>query len=219
MNPFFIARNGLYFNIKLLSKYVQGNVLDVGCGQKPYESLFTNATKYIGLELNTPENRKNKKADFFYDGINFPFEKESFDSIIVNQVLEHVFNPEVFLDNINNVLKVNGTLLLTVPFVWDEHEQPYDYARYSSFGLAHLLENNGFEIIEHCKSVKTIAVVFQLINCYIHKLVNSFHISVKIVFWIFLCMPFSIIGTILGAILPDNSDLYLDNIVCAKKMI
>ena len=52
-----------------------------------------------------------------------------------NQVLEHVFNPDDFVREIARVLKPGGALLLTVPFVWNEHEQPYDYARYSSFGL------------------------------------------------------------------------------------
>lgn len=60
-------------------------------------------------------------------------------------------------------------LLITVPFVWDEHEQPHDFARYTSFGLRHLLEKSGFEIIEHRKSVCDIRVVFQLLNGYIYK--------------------------------------------------
>ena len=60
--------------------------------------------------------------------------------MLCNQVLEHVFNPDEFLLKINRVLKNDGKLLLTVPFVWDEHEQPFDYARYSSFGLKALIE-------------------------------------------------------------------------------
>jgi SAM-dependent methyltransferase len=66
-------------------------------------------------------------------------------------VLEHVFNPDDFLNEVNRVLKPSGKLLLTVPFVWDEHEQPYDYARYSSFGLRSLLEKHGFSIVKHEK--------------------------------------------------------------------
>jgi SAM-dependent methyltransferase len=152
VNPFFIARRGLLKSIKELGSDITGRTLDVGCGTKPYEKYF-NCSEYVGLEIETTLNRELKKADYFYDGKKFPFGNAEFDSIVTNQVLEHVFNPDEFLDEINRVLKVGGKLLLTVPFVWDEHEQPYDYARYSSFGLKSLLEKCGFEIIEHHKSV------------------------------------------------------------------
>jgi SAM-dependent methyltransferase len=148
INPFYFARKGLYQNISSLIKNIDGIVLDIGCGQKPYESLC-NAIEYIGLELDTPENRLNKKADFFYNGEAMPFNDSSFDCLIANQVFEHVFNPHIFLKEMNRVVKIEGKLLLSVPFVWDEHEQPYDYARYSSFGLKHILNEHGFELIEH----------------------------------------------------------------------
>src|SRR3546814_6951319 len=55
-------------------------------------------------------------------------------------------------------------LLLTVPFVWDEHEQPYDYARYSTFGLKSLLERNGFNVLTQKKLLADSSILFQLIN-------------------------------------------------------
>jgi len=87
---------------------------------------------------------------------------------LCNQVLEHVFNPDAFLSEIYRVLKRDGKLLLTVPFVWDEHEQPSDYARYSSFGLKALLEKNGFRIIQHERIGADASILFQLINAYLY---------------------------------------------------
>jgi len=167
-NPFYLTRRALFINIKSLSHHIYGETLDVGCGKKPYQNLFS-CSSYIGLEYDTPQNRKSKNAEFFYDGKNFPFSDSKFDSIICNEVLEHVFNPDEFLSEIIRVLKPNGKMLMTVPFVWDEHEQPHDYARYSSFGLKYLLEKNSFEILEQRKSVDDIAAIFQLINAYIYK--------------------------------------------------
>ncbi|MGD9591742.1 MAG: class I SAM-dependent methyltransferase, partial [Candidatus Berkiella sp.] len=134
VNPYFIARKGLYQAINALGSYVTGKTLDIGCGQKPYQSLCS-SSEYIGLEIDTPENRAFKRADLFYDGKVLPFENEAMDSVVAHQVFEHVFQPQDFLKEINRVLKCNGTLMLSVPFVWDEHEQPYDFARYSSFAL------------------------------------------------------------------------------------
>ncbi|TWU53025.1 putative S-adenosylmethionine-dependent methyltransferase [Candidatus Brocadiaceae bacterium B188] len=216
VNPFYFARKGLYENISILSNYIKGDTLDVGCGQKPYEKLF-NSSRYIGLELDTIENRKNKRADYFYDGTTFPFQDSEFDSVIANEVFEHVFSPSDFLSEIYRVLKPGGILLITVPFVWDEHEQPHDFARYTSFGLQHLLEKSGFEIIEHRKSVSDIRVVFQLLNGYIYKktVTKNGYINMFIAF--FLMSPFNIMGELLSKVLPKNEDLYLDNVMLLKK--
>ena len=220
-NPFYFARRGLYVNIKSLSNYINGKVLDVGCGSKPYQKLFS-YTEYVGLEYDTPNNRLSKNADFFYDGKTFPFADGEFDSLVCNEVLEHVFNPDEFTAEIHRVLKHNGVILMTVPFVWDEHEQPYDYARYSSFGLKHILEKNGFEIVEFKKSVDDVRIIFQLINDYIYKTIINENSSKRIrkiqrIIVRTICSIFNIIGFVLGFILPKNPDLYLDNIVIAKK--
>ena len=114
-------------------------------------------------------------------------------------------------------LKPGGILLLTVPFTWDEHEQPYDYARYSSFGLKHLLETNGFEIVAHIKSENNIKAIFQLLNAYIYKL-SKFNKIIKIVSTLIIMGPLSILGILLNLVIPSNNDFYLDNIILAKKI-
>jgi ubiquinone/menaquinone biosynthesis C-methylase UbiE len=80
------ARRELLAAVRHLAPEIGGRVLDVGCGSRPYESLVR-AREYIGLELDTPENRRSKKADLFYDGARLPFEDGSFDAVICNQVL------------------------------------------------------------------------------------------------------------------------------------
>jgi len=216
INPFYIARKALLESIKELGDNISGRTLDVGCGTKPYEKYFK-SSEYIGLEIETTVHREVSKADFFYDGTKFPFNNNEFDSIVTNQVFEHVFNPDSFLNEINRVLKKNGILLLTVPFVWDEHEQPYDFARYSSFGIKSVLEKNGFEIIAHRKTVTNFGVIIQLINGYIYKMTVRNSLIRQIV-TVLVMFPLSILGIILSKILPSNKDLYLDNIILAKKV-
>lgn len=216
LNPFYIARKGLLKGIKSLAGSLTGKILDVGCGTKPYEKYFS-GEKYVGLEIGTTINREEKKADFYYDGHTFPFDKNEFDSIVSNQVLEHVFNPSEFLREINRVTKLGGKLLLTVPFVWDEHEQPYDYARYSSFGLKYLLEQNGFRIIDQYKSCADSSALFQLVNAYLYKIVRPIPV-IKQVATIFIMSVVSLFGIISAVILPDNKDLYLDNVLLAEKI-
>ena len=154
---------------------------------------ISTAGNILDWKLKQHINREQKKADYFYDGNKFPFRNAEFDSIVTNQVLEHVFNPDEFLSEINRVLKIDGKLLLTVPFVWDEHEQPYDYARYSSFGLKSFWKRHGFQIIKHHKSVNDFGVIIQLINAYIYKITIKFPLLRQLT-TITLCAVINILG-------------------------
>jgi len=216
-NPFWLARRGLVKNIRALAPKLEGDLLDVGCGRKPYRLLFT-VKSYLGLDIENPgHSHENEDVDVFYDGKVFPFDSNSFDSVLCNQVLEHVFNPNEFLSEIHRCLKPGGQFLLTVPFVWDEHEQPYDFARYSSFGLRHLFEKNGFEIIEQRKSVQNMAVIFQLLIAYIYKITKTRWFVANMLLTTLFMLPFTLIGLLLGWLLPNNTDLYLDNLILARK--
>ena len=216
VNPFYFARRALFQAMKELAPGIRGRVLDVGCGNRPYQSLF-DASEYIGLELDTPENRRNKAADAFYDGRTFPFGDGSFDAVICNQVLEHVFEPEAFVEEIARVLKNGGRLLLTVPFVWDEHEQPRDYGRYSSFGLASLLDRHGFKLLHHSKTAGDVKALFQLINAYLYKATVTGRPYADLFITLLLMAPFNLLGTVLAWITPRNPDFFLDNVVLAER--
>jgi SAM-dependent methyltransferase len=217
LNPFYFARKELRREIGSFAPKMQGRMLDVGCGTKPYRELFSSTSDYVGLEIDTPENRVAKRADFFYDGNTFPFEDASYDGVICNQVLEHVFNPDQFLLEILRVLKPGGDLLLTVPFVWDEHEQPWDYARYSSFGLRSLLERNGFVVVEQRKTNADARVLFQLINAYLYKILHTSNAKVNLIVCAVIMAPFTLAGILAGKVLPANPDLYLDQVVLARR--
>jgi SAM-dependent methyltransferase len=216
VNPFFLARRGLWAEMVELGAHARGRLLDVGCGTQPYRVLF-DVPEYIGLEIDSPEARERGVADAFYDGDQFPFNDEHFDTVVCNQVLEHVFNPDRFIAETCRVLKPGGRLLLTVPFVWDEHEQPYDFARYSSFGLRSLLERNGFSVIAHHKLLPDVSVIFQLLNAYLYKVLLSRRPLVNKLITAIVMAPISLIGLALGKVLPRNEDLFLDQGVVAER--
>lgn len=216
INPFYFARKGLAKHVKDLAVNITGKTLDIGCGTKPYMHLYR-SNEYVGLEIDTTQNRENKNADFYYDGGNFPFDVATFDSVVANEVFEHVFNPDEFINETLRILKPNGMILLTMPFVWDEHEQPHDFARYSSFGIKALLEKHGFEIVEQRKSTDDIRVIFQLLNTYIYKKTVTKNAWINSLATLVLIAPFNIIGQLLSLVTPRNADLYLDNIVLARK--
>ena len=216
VNPFYFARSGLNKAMTEFAPLLLGRLLDVGCGSKPYEKLF-NVEVYVGLDIDSEGARERGIADHFYGGRSFPFADNLFDSVLCSQVLEHVFNPGEFLQEINRVLKPNGRLLLTVPFVWDEHEQPYDYARYSSFGLRSLLECHGFKIIHHKKLAADSSIVFQLTNAYLYKVTLHWPWSFKLFFTVTIMAFVNLLGVVARKLLPGNPDLFLDHVILAEK--
>jgi len=216
VNPFYFAREGLADAMMRYSQSLSGVLLDVGCGTKPYQSLF-DVDEYVGLDMDSENTRKCGVADYLYDGGLFPFPDEKFNAILCNQVLEHVFNPDQFLNEINRVMKPSAKMVLTVPFVWDEHEQPYDYARYSSFGLKALLERNGFSVLKHEKLGADISTLFQLANAYLYKISERWNKYVKLGFTLSVMGLVNLLGLIARFILPKNPDLFLDHVVLVEK--
>jgi SAM-dependent methyltransferase len=220
LNPFFFIRRALFSNIKALAVKQTGKLMDFGCGRKPYRNLFTTVSSYIGVDIEqTGHDHTNSQVDVFYDGKTVPFEPQTFDSIFCSEVLEHVFNIDDILAELNRVLKKDGQLLLTIPFCWNEHEVPYDFGRYSSFGIQHLLEKHGFTVIENRKSGRFPLVLCQLSSLYIYdtlkKIIKpkALHYVLSMLFII----PVNIGGSILCLILPRNRSLYFNNVVLAKK--
>jgi hypothetical protein len=79
ISPVYIIRRGLYRGILKMAPKIVGNVLDLGCGSKPYESLFINAKSYVGVDIKlSGHNHKDSKVDFFYDGKVLPFPDNSY---------------------------------------------------------------------------------------------------------------------------------------------
>ena len=220
-NPAYIARRGLAKSITHLVKQLSldgsGVWLDVGCGSRPYESLF-NVEKYIGMDVEESGHpSETKRYDIAYDGVLFPIDSCSIDGVICTQVLEHVPNPGHLISEIERVLKPGGRLLLTAPFVWQEHEKPYDFTRFSSYGLRHLLEPH-FCILEHQKTTGSIETIAQALSIYLHNSVTLNLPGWSYIVTLALSAPIQIMGLLWQRIVPDKEDLFLDNAILAYKL-
>lgn len=219
-HPNYLTRKRLLQSVQRYSAKFKGILLDFGCGSKPYRSLFP-VDEYIGLDYENPGHPHiNEQIDVFYDGKNIPFNNEHFDAVFSSEVLEHVFNPDEIIKELNRVLKKDGTMLLTCPFAISEHEVPHDYARYSSFGVRHLLEKNGFEIISQEKSGNSIETIFQLWGMYLHLHVLPVFRKIPVVRQAARVFTFGLINVsalVFSKLLPNRQDLYLNNIVYARK--
>jgi len=129
---------------------LSGDLLDVGCGIMPYRDLLTQppgrVSRYVGLDLEDCLYQPDQSPDLRWDGKTIPSENESFDCILMIEVLEHSYSPEELLRETARVLKPGGKLFFTVPFIWPTHDSPHDFWRIAPHAMKALLENAGYEV-------------------------------------------------------------------------
>lgn len=218
INPLFIIRYFLFNSLKKYFHDISGKVMDFGCGSSPYMP-FVKFDEYIRVDyINEAHPLGNSVVDVFYDGSYLPFEANYFDSIICTEVFEHIPNLDEILSEIYRVLKQEGKILISVPFVWNEHEIPNDYTRFSQYGITLLLEKKGFKVLKVEKTSKTIHTITQLwTNALHHVFFTRFYI-LNYLINIVIIFPFNLLGLILGYIIPDKKKkLSLNIVVLAKK--
>jgi SAM-dependent methyltransferase len=149
-------------------------VLDFGCGDGRYKKYVIPNNEYIGIDVAESGHGSNKNYDVLYNKKEIPFKDETFDAIIFTEVLEHIEDVDLTISELNRVLKTNGKLFVTTPFIWAEHETPYDFQRYTSFGIKKLFEKHGFCIISYKKLVKNKLAIFLIIESELTKYIDSF---------------------------------------------
>lgn len=218
INPHFLPRRALHAAMAAAAGSLVGRILDAGCGTQPYRHLLTRAEHVVGLEAGRAREHAGKRIDVLYDGLRFPFADASFDGVLCNQVLEHIFVPERFLREIARVLAPGGTLVLSVPFVWAEHEQPWDSRRYTSYGLRDLLGRCGFAVRSERKLVGGGAAILALIADRLNRGVHSWPLPLRLIARALLVSPLSLFGWALALGASAQTELYLDNFVVAQKL-
>ena len=218
LNPFFINRKLLAESVKENAHLLSGKILDFGCGSKPYRSLFR-FSEYIGVDIENPgHSHANEDIDVFFDGKTLPFADSAFDSCFSSEVVEHIFDIDKTLGEIKRVLKPNGRILITTPFVWDEHEVPHDYCRYTSFGLKNIFERNGFKIIEQKKSGTFPELIIQLTLIHFNRNFGTDKF-LKYPFFLIVCPVLNLASLIFSLISsrPQDKTIFLCQILVAEK--
>jgi SAM-dependent methyltransferase len=87
-----------------------------------------------------------RKLDALADLTALPFSGDAFDACLNIVTLEHICEPEMALREMARTLKPGGRMLLVVPHQWEVHQEPYDFFRYTSHGMAYLLGKAGLKV-------------------------------------------------------------------------
>lgn len=173
-------------------------ILDAGAGECRFKDRFKQKFHYITVDTTWGDRAWDySKLDVISQLENLPFASQMFDSVICTQVLEHVKEPQLVLNEIARALKEGGMICLTAPQGWGIHQPPHDYFRFTHFGLSYLLQKAGFAEISITPSCG-----------YFGYLANRLTVVPKILFWQIkskwvriLLFPFEIVSYFLFVIL------------------
>ena len=126
-------------------EFVSGILLDIGCGNRRYEKLFTaKVDEYVGLDW--PQLTERASPNIIGDAMKLPIKNGSVDAVLATELMEHLPFPDMFLSEVSRVLRPEGVLILTVPFMEPLHEEPRDYYRFTPYSLHLLLVKHGFAV-------------------------------------------------------------------------
>jgi len=149
------AEHHHYIVLSLLNQWMRevaapaasGVLLDYGCGGQPYRELFSRyVSQYIGADIAAAAGTRLDLVLNPGEPVDLP--DHSVDTILSSQVLEHVPDPHAYLRECRRLLRPEGRLIISVPMQWRHHEEPYDFLRFTRFGLEHLLRSNDLKVLD-----------------------------------------------------------------------
>lgn len=140
-DQFYLHLSDILIALKVIKPESARRILDYGSGGSPYRSIFSNCI-YHRADLFGGDN-----LDFSYglDG-RLPASAADYDCVLSTQVLEHVEDPDAYLRECYRVLRPDGRLMLTTHGLFEDHGCPYDYWRWTVYGLRRLIEKAGLEV-------------------------------------------------------------------------
>ncbi len=146
------------------------------------------------------------------DAHKLDFADESFDACFCNTVLEHVKGPEKVVSEVYRVLKSGGKVLFSIPFLQEIHADPYDFQRYTPYGLREILERQGFEVMLNKNDFGAVrSIEYLLFGSIVWRMRlgfwKNFPLGYVYVLFLFLMFLFAKLGSLLFAFV-QKDDLH-----------
>lgn len=132
----------------LIKKYARGDLLDLGCGQAPlyivYKDLTTSQTCVDWNAMTNDIDIVDYKMDL---NKGLCFKDDTFDTVLLTDTLEHIYNPEELFDEMERILRPSGVIIVGVPFFYWIHEAPHDFFRYTEFKLRQFCTSRKLKVV------------------------------------------------------------------------
>lgn len=139
--PLFIIKKLQRDALRSQLTFPAGRVLDIGAGTQAYRRYIA-CSDYVSIDVSRAGRPRACGS-----AASLPFASDAFDTVLCTEVLEHVAEPLAVVREAGRVLKRGGRLYVTAPQSWGLHYEPYDYWRFTKYGLERLLAGAGFRTV------------------------------------------------------------------------
>lgn len=198
-----------------LSLAADAVVLDAGAGEARFRPYFSRQ-RYMALD--------NRQGDpgWDYSGLHIigdllslPLCDNSSDAVLNVVVLEHTPDPYRVLCELHRVLRPQGRLLLAVPMIWEIHQAPHDYFRFTRYGLERLLSQAGLETTW----LAPVGGYFWLMGRYSFYFLKFWRRGLRMIFLPLLAVPFGFVIPLLCYYLDrlDRTETYTQLYICEAR--
>lgn len=195
------------------------SILDVGAGELQYKKFFNHCT-YVSCDLCVGDAAWDySQIDIKASAYEIPVDNNSFHNIMCIQVLEHLDNPDKAFMEFNRILKPDGKLIISAPLGFEEHQIPYDFFRFTKFGLKKIGERHNFKLL----SISPSGGIFINLEYILWKSIRSiipFNNNTFVKYFLFIALkPFKLITGIIFNFLDllDRRKNYTMNYQCVYK--
>jgi len=126
--------------------FFKGDCIEFGANKKISRNFLKYNLKNCKI---TYSNIDNKKNNFLILNLEKKIKhKKKYDNVVIFNVLEHLTNLDIPMENIYNLLKKKGRVLGSTPFIYRIHGAPKDYSRYTKDYLKKILKEKNFKQIK-----------------------------------------------------------------------
>lgn len=211
----YISRYYLHRTLRAILAKHGGDILDVGCGDQPYRTWFGSINSYVGLDI-----YPGAHVDIVVTPTEpWPLPPASFDVVICTQVLEHVVNLPLTLQQIDRVLRPGGVVIASFPFIFNQHREPDDYRRLSIYGARQLFPCYEIQLLQGQGGIgSTLAIL--LLNWLDTQLSVSDRVrwikAVMLPAWIPFCLIVNVLALLIDR-LDTTGKFYSNVLIVARK--
>jgi hypothetical protein len=130
---------------QLLATVAPGPVIDAGCGEQPFRALIEgHARQYVGMDA---VQNSSRSVAVLSDLESVPATGPRYPVVLCTEVLEHVADIDRSFDGLRHLTAPGGCVVLTVPFIFPVHMEPFDFRRLTEYGIARLAADHGFDVV------------------------------------------------------------------------
>lgn len=156
--------------LKSCKTYYVGYVLDIGGKKTSKRGTFRPpSTSDQWVYLN---NDQSTSPDYLANAENLPFPNSSFNTFLMCEVIEHLPKPEQCLSEAARILKPGGYGIVTIPFLFPIHSDPFDYQRWTPTKIEEVFSNVGLEIIKITPMGGALAVILDILQIQLNELMR-----------------------------------------------